>query len=489
VVDLQGAAQKGPFILGSSVTISPLKADGAPTGQQFAVQTVGGLGEYSIAGIPAGPVALVASGFYFDEVRGVLSDAPLTLRATQQVVDAETTAHIHVLTHLVELRAGVLRQQGTELAAALAQAEAEAVAALEVGVPGFTLTGAASQALATGADTDDNAYVFALSAVLARAAAIADPDAVEAELQMLLNALAADLADDAVLSPARRAQLAAAETALAADTVRKALADHLLSLGLPAATPNYHRVLDQDHDGLANADDNCPFTANPDQADADLDGTGDACDGCLEGAKDQDGDGYADACDNCPAVANPVPPQELPWNNQMGAVSDWDEDGLGNVCDDCPNSKGTGAVKGENCCDPRTSKCSKMYAGSLITFRCHPFPNGGRFGCDSGSCDFGYRQSCLGCIGPCVPAGALQPAQNCAPGSSCDCSKWSCVTQYCTVGDNAPCMDSNVCIPWFKPGTAPAGLEKLGICASKDQGACVGKAGIECVKWTNVTLK
>lgn len=106
VVDLQGAAQKGPFILGSSVTISPLKADGAPTGQQFAVQTVGGLGEYAIAGIPAGPVALVASGFYFDEVRGVLSDAPLTLRATQQVVDAETTAHIHVLTHLVELRGG-----------------------------------------------------------------------------------------------------------------------------------------------------------------------------------------------------------------------------------------------------------------------------------------------------------------------------------------------------------------------------------------------
>ena len=37
---------------------------------------------------------------------------------------------------------------------------------------------------------------------------------------------------------------------------------------------------DTDEDGVANGDDNCPNTYNPDQADIDSDGAGDACDVC-----------------------------------------------------------------------------------------------------------------------------------------------------------------------------------------------------------------
>jgi hypothetical protein len=43
---------------------------------------------------------------------------------------------------------------------------------------------------------------------------------------------------------------------------------------------------DRDHDGIPNATDNCPDTANPDQ-------------------KDTDGDGKGDVCDACPNAANP----------------------------------------------------------------------------------------------------------------------------------------------------------------------------------------
>ena len=45
--------------------------------------------------------------------------------------------------------------------------------------------------------------------------------------------------------------------------------------------------------------DNCPFTPNSGQENADNDSQGDACD------NDADNDGYSDSNDNCPLVYNP----------------------------------------------------------------------------------------------------------------------------------------------------------------------------------------
>lgn len=130
---------------------------------------------------------------------------------------------------------------------------------------------------------------------------------------------------------------------------------------------------DPDGDGLAGEDDNCPNAANPDQADADLDGAGDACDDCPnDPAKtvpggcgcgqpetpqcsgcpggdddgdgvcngddacpgrpdlvDGDGDGKPDCLDNCPGTAN-------------ADQADGDGDGAGDACDNCPQSANAG---------------------------------------------------------------------------------------------------------------------------------------------------
>jgi alpha-tubulin suppressor-like RCC1 family protein len=124
-------------------------------------------------------------------------------------------------------------------------------------------------------------------------------------------------------------------------------------------TPNPGQA-NSDPDAYGDACDNCPGESNTDQADSDGDGAGDACDVCTRDPDDDadgdgicvgegfltppmagdddncpttpnadqadgDGDGRGDACDNCPSQPNP---------DQLNH----DEDTLGNACDNCPET-------------------------------------------------------------------------------------------------------------------------------------------------------
>ena len=86
---------------------------------------------------------------------------------------------------------------------------------------------------------------------------------------------------------------------------------------------------DTDSDTVADDVDNCPLVANTDQADADSNDIGDACD------TDTDSDGVSDAVDNCPTMANP---DQL---NTDGDTYDANDPATGgNVCDNDDDNDG-----------------------------------------------------------------------------------------------------------------------------------------------------
>jgi hypothetical protein len=93
--------------------------------------------------------------------------------------------------------------------------------------------------------------------------------------------------------------------------------------------PLFISVLDWDGDGVDTPGDNCPDVPNPDQADADNDGQGNACD------TDDDNDSVGDSTDQCnPGLdgAAPIPQPNLD-HTEIPDLSVWQEDG-GTIPDD-----------------------------------------------------------------------------------------------------------------------------------------------------------
>jgi hypothetical protein len=156
----RGYAQKGPFVIGSSVTISELKADLTQTGKTYITTIFDNSGSFELTDIEfvSNYVQLKVDGISFNEVYGVIVGVPITLYALVDIKDVNS-ANVNILTHLEKPRVEYLvRQEKKSFSDAKKQAQQEVLA-----IFGFTPSNTSSEAL----NLTNDGMLIAISSIFA----------------------------------------------------------------------------------------------------------------------------------------------------------------------------------------------------------------------------------------------------------------------------------------------------------------------------------
>lgn len=188
--NLNGSSQKGPFVIGSNITIHELDELYRQTGNSFTTEIISSTGKFSLNQIPlASPIIdIKCSGFYFNEVCGSNSVAPITLSCISSL-DNSLSVNINLLTHLEKPRVKYLLAQGLEFDSAKAQAQKEVFAIFNVSRDS-SLHSEYRDILQQG---DHNAKLLAISVILQGLRH-------ESELSTLLTKISLDLEQDGILN-------------------------------------------------------------------------------------------------------------------------------------------------------------------------------------------------------------------------------------------------------------------------------------------------
>jgi N-acetylneuraminic acid mutarotase len=245
-VSVSGAVQKGPFLVGSTVLVNKLNAQGQPTDSTIVTEIQDSIGSFSFSTSTPGPVQIVASGYYFSELTGNVSNGSLTLKALYNVGSASTqTAYVNILTHLINGRVlDLVSGSQLTLSNAIAQAEREFLDAFSPALPvsGYDDFSALSLYNVSGTSDAGNAYLLALSTGFYKYAALRGEEfgsAVDAELTLILNQISDDLRDDGQIQHAGfiddfiNAIRTLSPTEIAANLRRRSIADYPAGLDVP----------------------------------------------------------------------------------------------------------------------------------------------------------------------------------------------------------------------------------------------------------------
>ncbi len=246
--EINGLVQKGPFINGTSITISELDTALIQTGKTFSTQILDNKGRFELRQIEliSQFVELKADGFYYNEIIGDVSSVQLTLYALSDLSN-KNTLNVNILSHLEKSRIRYLVSQGEEFSNAKKQAEEEILYIFFINKPDLP----ESEMLDISKDGDDNAILLAISIII-------QGGSTDAELSELLANISTDIREDGELNdPNLFEQLTVNAHLLNPGQIRENLTYRYEDMGVEATISNFEKYVeifrdstDYDYPGL-----------------------------------------------------------------------------------------------------------------------------------------------------------------------------------------------------------------------------------------------
>ncbi len=239
--NVSGKVEKGPFISGSTITIQPMSSKLQALGGVYSSVIEDNLGNFSFGSklFDAPYAELIANGYFFNEVQGVLSSGTLSLRALADLSNKETV-NVNILTHLQYKRIENLVSKGTSFSDATSQSQKEILTLF--GLQKYISNDITQFSIMQG--TEESAALIAISSLLIF-------NRTEAQLTEYLAKISKEFSESGDFSETTKEQIRKDRDELKLDEIKNNILSRYNDLGLPIEVQDLSLFFDWDDDGVA----------------------------------------------------------------------------------------------------------------------------------------------------------------------------------------------------------------------------------------------
>lgn len=235
-IKISGSVQKGPFMNGTNISIFELNSILYQTGKVYSTQIDDNKGSFkiNIADLSSQYVELHANGYYYNEVTGDNSSAPLTLSALTDLSDS-LRININILSTLEKKRVEYLIASGKTFKESKIQAENEILKIFSIKNTGMS----SPEYLDITKKGDSNAILLAISVILQGYRS-------EADLSELIADLSEDISTDGKIDNASiGSDLINHARILINSKIRQNLEKKYSSLNEEVIIPDFEKYIEQ----------------------------------------------------------------------------------------------------------------------------------------------------------------------------------------------------------------------------------------------------
>jgi surface protein len=231
---ISGFVQKGPFVSGTTVSMSELNSELAQTGKIFTSQITNDQGLFEITNIELNSsfVEFSSSGFYFNEVTGDISSAPITLTSLSDLTN-KSSINVNVLTHLEKKRVENLIKGGKTFSEAKKQAKNEVQSIFSIVLDSTS----DFEDYDISKNTEEGGILLAISIILQGNRSVG-------QLTELLSKIQSDISTDGKLDDASiLSSLRVSTLALDLASIRSKIESRNRDLNITSTVPNFEKHL------------------------------------------------------------------------------------------------------------------------------------------------------------------------------------------------------------------------------------------------------